>query len=171
MIIFETERLIVRQFTEADADNYFALNGNEDVMRYIRPVRTREESDSFLAETVLKGYKENYTGIWAIEEKAAGKFIGCFVIIPIPDDAEKTQLGYSFIPAEWGKGYATEVTKAGLEYFRNRTPLTEIYGVTESPHFASQKVLLKNGFQFHEKKMEGEKELLVFIVRRNSLTD
>ncbi|HMK26062.1 MAG TPA: GNAT family N-acetyltransferase [Chitinophagaceae bacterium] len=174
MTIFETERLIVRKFTDTDADDYFALNSNEDVMRYIRPVRTREECDKLFNETVLKGFADNYKGIWAIHEKEGGKLIGCFVIMPIPEDIEKTQLGYSFLPEYWGKGFATEVTKAGLDYFRNQTPLTEIYAVTETPHIASQKVLLKNGFQFFEKKMpacpvgrEGEKELLIFIVKRN----
>jgi ribosomal-protein-alanine N-acetyltransferase len=171
MNIFETERLIVRKFTDADADDYYALNSNEDVMRYIRPVRTREECDKLLQETVLKGFAESYKGIWAINEKAGGTFIGCFVIMPIPDDVEKTQLGYSFFPEHWGKGYATEATREGLNYFRNKTPLAEIYAVTEAPHIASQKVLLKNGFQFLEKKTEGEKELLVFVVKRDPLTD
>jgi len=137
------------------------------VMRYIRPARTREEADKVFNETVLKGFAENYKGIWAVNEKAGGKLIGCFVIMPIPDDVEKTQLGYSFFPEYWGKGFATEVTKAGLDYFRDQTPLTEIYAVTETPHIASQKVLLKNGFQYIDKKMEGEKELLIFIVKKN----
>jgi hypothetical protein len=48
MTIFETERLIVRQYTEEDKDNIFLLGGNEAVMRYIRPVNTREESYQFL---------------------------------------------------------------------------------------------------------------------------
>ena len=63
-------------------------------------------------------------------------------------------------------GYATEVTKEGMNYFYNKTPLTEIYGVTEIQNVASQKVLLKAGFAPHGTKMEGEKELLLFIVRR-----
>jgi RimJ/RimL family protein N-acetyltransferase len=44
------------------------------------------------------------------------------------------------------------VTKAGLDYFHNKTPLNEVYGVTETPNIASQKVLLKNGFQFFGKR-------------------
>ena len=50
MIIFETERLLVRQFTIADTDNYFALQGNPLVMQYIRPVKTKEQSDDFKRE-------------------------------------------------------------------------------------------------------------------------
>ena len=165
-IVFETERLIVRQFTTADYDNFFLLHGNPDVMKYIRAVKTREQSDAFLDQALATVYPSAWMGRWAVELKATGEFVGNFVIVPIPDDPEKTQLGYSFTPENWGKGFATEVTKAGLEYFRNKTPLTEIYAVTESPHIASQKVLLKAGFEYFGKKMEGEKELTVFIVRR-----
>ena len=167
MTIFETERLIVRHFTDADYDNYFALQSNAEVMQYIRPPRTREESDAFLTEKILAAPPGDFKGYWAVEEKDNGLFVGCFVIIPIPDDIEKTQLGYSFLPEHWGKGYASEVSKEGVNYFRDKTPLTELYAVTETPNIASQKVLLKAGFQSFGKKMEGEKELLVFIVRRS----
>lgn len=164
--VFVTKRLRVRHFTSMDSDNYFALQGNPDVMQYIRPPRTREESDTFLQQKILTASPRDFKGYWAVEEIHTGLFVGCFVIIPIPDDIEKTQLGYSFLPEHWGKGYASEIAKEGLNYFYNRTPLTEIYGVTETPNIASQKVLLKAGFVPHSTKMEGEKELLVFIVRR-----
>jgi RimJ/RimL family protein N-acetyltransferase len=46
--IFETERLIVRQYVfETDAENFFLLNSDEDVMRYIRATKSREECDAF----------------------------------------------------------------------------------------------------------------------------
>jgi [ribosomal protein S5]-alanine N-acetyltransferase len=166
MNIFDTPRLVVRHFTADDYDNYFSLQGNADVMRYIRPPRTREESDAFLTEKIMGAAPGGYKGYWAVEEKQSGLFAGCFVIIPIPDDTEKTQLGYSFLPQHWGKGYATEVTKAGIEYFRSKTPLEEIYGVTEIPNIASQKVLLKAGFVPFGTKMEGETELLIFIAKK-----
>jgi RimJ/RimL family protein N-acetyltransferase len=165
-IIFETDRLIVRQFTDADYDNYFSLHGNPEVMQYIRAVQTREEADAKFEETVLNVEAHPFMGRWAVDEKASGKFVGSFVVIPIPDELEKTQLGYSFLPEHWKKGYATEVTKEGVKYFYNRTPLTEIYGVTETPNVASKNVLLKTGFTFHATKMDGEKELLVFIIKK-----
>ena len=166
LTIFETERLIIRQYTEEDKDNIFLMGGNEEVMRYIRPVSTKEESDKFLLENI-EAYKKNPNmGRWAAIEKNTEQFVGSFAIIPIPDDVEKIQLGYSFLPEQWGKGFATEVTKSGLNYFLTTDTLPEIYGITEIPNVASQKVLLKAGFLPFGKKMEGEKELLVFVVRR-----
>ncbi len=171
MIIFETERLIVRQYTEEDKDNMFLLGGNESVMQYIRPVSTKKESDQFLLDNIALYEKNPHGGRWAVIEKTKGIFTGSFAIIPIPSQPEKIQLGYSLLPENWGKGYATELTKAGLDYFINNYTLSEIYGLTEVPNIASQKVLLKAGFQPAGSMMEGEKELLIFVVKRDPSSD
>ena len=167
-IIFETERLIVRQYTEEDKDNMFLLGGNESVMRYIRPVSTKEESDQFLLQNIAFYEKNPHGGRWAVMEKTKNLFVGSFAIIPMRTQPEKIQLGYSLLPENWGKGYATELTKAGLDYFMNNYSLSRINAVTEILNIASQKVLLKAGFQPAGTFMEEEKELLLFVVNRNS---
>lgn len=164
-IIFETERLIVRRYTQADKDNFYSLSGNEDVMRYIRPVQTKDESDKFLSENISIYEKHPMMGRWAVDEISSGKFIGSFAVIYIPD-SDKIQLGYSLKKEEWGKGYATELTIAGLHYVFNKMKLPLIYGVTEKDNTASQKVLLKIGFQFETTFKESDKELLRFIIYR-----
>lgn len=164
--IFETDRLMLRRYTREDFENFFRLNGDAEVVRYIRPVQSREEAmaafEKQLADyEAMPGY-----GRWAVHLKTTGEFVGSFAMIPIPDDTAKMQLGYAFPKESWGKGYATELTIAGLDHFRNKTTLSEIYAVTETPNVASQKVLLKAGFQPFGTKTEGDKELLVFIVKR-----
>jgi len=170
MIVFETERLIVRYFTTADKDNYFTLSGDFDVMQYIRAVKTREESDAYL-EQIIKDTAANISlGRWAVDEKTSGRFVGSFAIIPMPAMPDKIQLGYSLTPGNWGKGFATELTREGLRFFMDRFPLQEIYALTEKPNINSQKVLLKAGFQPAGLMMENEKELLLFVVERASYT-
>lgn len=165
-VIFETVRLRVRQYTPGDTEFFFRLSGNPDVMQYIRPVSTREDSDAFLLENIAY-YASNPTrGRWAAEEKETGEFVGTFAIIPVPSRPEDIQLGYSLTPDHWGKGYATELTKAGLAYFFAHEELPVIYGMTEVPNIASQKVLLKAGFVPAGTMKEGEKELLLFRVNR-----
>jgi len=166
MTIFETERLRVRHFTQDDYDHFFSLQGDAEVMRYIRPPRTREESDGFLRDNLLAADPNDYKGYWAVEDRYSGAFVGSFVIIPIPNEPEKIQMGYSLLQAHWGKGYASELALEGASYFRHRTPLDILYGVTETPNIASQRVLLKAGFSFLETKQEGEKELQVYVLRR-----
>ncbi len=166
MIVFETKRLIVRRYNEKDKDNFFSLSGDEQVMQYIRPVSDREASDKFLKEYIA-AYKEfPQRGRWATIEKETGHFIGSFAIIPMPTSPEKIQLGYSLRPEYWGKGFATELTISGLNYFFTNDNLPLIHGITEIQNVASQKVLLKAGFKPAGSFMEEGKELLMFKVHR-----
>ena len=162
--VFETERLLVRHYTEADADNFFLLNGDTEVMRYIRPVKSREDTDLFFAEVIEYSKNNPVFGRMAVIEKQSDIFIGSFAIIPL----EKTvhmQLGYSLLPAYWGKGFATELTQAGLKYIFDKTSLDEIFGVTETLNIDSQKVLIKNGFIFEKKYDEDNKELNLYRIK------
>ena len=165
-IIFETERLIVRQYAfEIDAENFFLLNGDDDVMRYIRATKTKEECDVFLKKAI-DSYKINpLIGRWAADEKATGKFVGSFAIIPI-EGSEDIQLGYALLKENWGKGFASELTKSGLAYYFKNTNADHIYAIAEKANIASHKVLLKNSFVSDGIKVEDDKELLKFIYRK-----
>jgi [ribosomal protein S5]-alanine N-acetyltransferase len=165
MHVFETERLIVRHYTIDDADNFFLLNGDPQVMRYIRPVKSREETNTFLNEVIEYSKNNPAYGRMAVNEKHSNVFVGSFAIIPL-EKTEYMQLGYSLLPPYWGKGFATELVKYGLQYIFKKTNLTEIFGVTEVMNFDSQKVLLKNGFVFEKTYPEGGKQLNLY--KRNN---
>ncbi len=164
-VIFETERLRVRQYEPGDADIFYKLNSDEEVMRYIRPVQTREESDKALADYIAFYPEYPQMGRWAVEEKISGKQVGRFAIIFIPG-SEKIQLGYSLFKEEWGKGYATELTREGLQFVFHKMQLPLIYAVTETANIASQNVLLKTGFREELRYFEKEKELIRYIIYR-----
>ncbi|HMK17657.1 MAG TPA: GNAT family N-acetyltransferase [Chitinophagaceae bacterium] len=165
-IIFETERLIVRQYAfEIDTENFFLLNGDDDVMRYIRATKTKEECDVFLKKAI-NAYKINpLIGRWAADEKVTGKFVGSFAIIPI-ESSDDIQLGYALLKEYWGKGFASELTKSGLAYYFKNTNADHIYAIAEKANITSHKVLLKNSFVTDGTKMEDGKELLKFIYRK-----
>ncbi|HJS53454.1 MAG TPA: GNAT family N-acetyltransferase [Chitinophagaceae bacterium] len=166
-VIFETERLIVRQYDFAtDADNFFRLNGDEEVMRYIRAAKTKEECDAFLQQ-IIGGYKINpLMGRWAVYEKSSGRFVGSFAIIPIEGTSD-TQLGYALLKQSWGKGFASELTKAGLDYYFSNTKADHIYAIAEQGNIPSHKVLYKNAFIREGVRNEGEKKLLKFIYKKS----
>ena len=170
-IIFETERLIVRPYIfDVDTENFFLLNGNEKVMRYIRPVKSREECDVYLKQIIEDAEKNPDRGRWAAIEKKTNIFVGSFAIIPI-EGTDDIQLGFSLLPEYWGKGCASELTRSGLDYYFSTTNASHIYAIVEDPNIASQKVLLKNGFVPDGTKQEGEKQLLRFIFRKPTGTD
>jgi len=134
-------------------------------MRFIRAPRSKKESDDFLAENIERYRANEMMGRWAAEEKLTGEFVGIFAIIPI-NKTDKIQLGYSLLRKNRGKGYASEMTKAGIEYVFNTLRLDVIYAITEVPNLASQKVLLKCGFAENNRRKEEDKEIIEFILFR-----
>lgn len=164
--IFETDRLVVRKYEfDHDAENFFLLNGDEEVVRYIRPAKNREECNAFLKEVIAAAEANPLMGRWAVDDKITGEFIGSFAFIPVKD-SDDSQLGYALLKKNWGKGYATELMWEGIKYVFEKTSLNEVYGITEAANIASQKVLLKVGFTLHKIYREGEKEMCCFRLER-----
>jgi ribosomal-protein-alanine N-acetyltransferase len=161
MALIESERLYVRYLTMDDYESYFILNNDEEVVRYIRAPKNREEAYVFLQEVIAR-YKSKKTD-WrlALLEKGSDLFVGSFAIIPI-GTTDEMQLGYSLLKEHWGKGYATEIVQAGLTYAFTVLNMTEIAGVTEVENTASQKVLIKNGFVFEKTYEEAGRQLNLY---------
>ena len=147
-IIFETERLILRRFTEADAGLLFYLNSDPEILKYLHEPPLKDKSDSLdkLKNIILPQYERNL-GRWAIHQKENNEFIGWCGLkyLPEPDEID---LGYRFVKTAWGKGFATEAAKQTLAYGFNTLQLKTITGRAHIENIASQKVLEKIGMQF-----------------------
>lgn len=146
--VVQTERLYLRRFSSADADLIFRLDSDPEVMRYILPPRTREESDKYLAD-VLADYDRLPPGLgrWLAVERATGEVVGVFLLKPL-ENTEHVEVGYRLFQPYWGRGYATELTCALLRYGFEELGLRQIVGVTDPRNDASQHVLEKCGLRY-----------------------
>jgi RimJ/RimL family protein N-acetyltransferase len=164
-LVFETERLKILRYTTGDLHHFFKLNGDADVMRYIRPAQTLEQTEEFL-QRIISDY-ETWPGMgrWAMFSRDDQQFVGSFAIIPV-ENSGRFQLGYALVKNDWGKGYASESVKGGIQYAFDRLGLKEIAGITFPENVSSQKVLLKNGFVFDSSFTEDEKQLNLYICRK-----
>jgi ribosomal-protein-alanine N-acetyltransferase len=161
MIIFATKRLLVRNYEEGDEANFFRLNGDEEIMRYIRSPKTKEECDRFLRQIIEDANRTPLYGRWAVEEKHSGVFAGSFALIPV-EGRDEMQLGYALLKEYWGQGYATELTRAGLEFVFTKTEIDPVYAYAEKPNLVSQKVLLKCGFSPVKAEWKGRRSCFLF---------
>ena len=142
---FETDRLLVRQFTTEDADAFFLFNSSEQVMQFIRPVKNRLDSDAFLEEN-LNLYLEGFPyGRMLVADKHTKEFIGTYSILYLDGEADY-HIGYALMPRYWGKGYASELVKFGTALFFERTNHRALFAITEPENKPSEKVLLNNNF-------------------------
>lgn len=147
MRLFETGRLTVQRFTEADSDLFYQINGNEETMRYIRPAKTRSESDAFLTENINLYQNGSIVGRFAVFIREDNSFVGTFSFLYL-SDAENIHLGYALLKHARGKGYATELVKAGLSHFFQHTARNNVFAITDPANTASRDVLLRAGLSF-----------------------
>jgi RimJ/RimL family protein N-acetyltransferase len=153
----ETDRLVLRQFTQDDAQLLFDFNSDPDVIRYVglhSPTELRPYQE-FIREKCLAYYNRYATlGFWAAVEKATGQFIGWFHLRPALDYRFATEagyqqgdldLGYRLRKSAWGKGYATEGAKALIEIALRQRNINRVVAATSIENVASQRVLEKVG--------------------------
>jgi ribosomal-protein-alanine N-acetyltransferase len=149
--ILETERLCLREIDESDELGLFELDSNPEVHRFLgnSPVTEMSQIRTVIA-MLRKQYVENGIARWAVLEKATNKFIGwCglkFYTDELNNHSRFYELGYRFIESEWGKGYATESSRAILNHGFNTMKLENIYAITDVGNSNSRKVLEKCGF-------------------------
>ena len=167
MFIFETERLKVRQYNLQDENEFYQLSGNAEVMRYIRPVVAKTDSDKLLIQNIQQYSIYPNTGRWAVFEKSTSNFVGSFSILVMDSDKNKLHIGYALLPRYWGQGLASELLRQGISFFFKVHSSDILYAITEQLNITSQKVLLKCGFFCLGKQKEGEKEVLIYILKRN----
>jgi len=146
-IIFETPRLILRQFTEADAPLIRQLNSEPGVLKYIPEEIPESEEDArkIITDIILPQYKNNL-GRWAVHIKHNNEFIG-WCGLKWLKETDEIDLGYRFMPAAWGKGYATEAALHTLNYGLQQLQLKKIIAHAHIDNIGSQKVLEKIGMQ------------------------
>jgi RimJ/RimL family protein N-acetyltransferase len=168
-VFLETERLVLRQFTEGDVDNLVELDSDPDVMHFItggRPTPRREiESDVLPA---FLDYYERFTGLgfWAADEKSCGRFVGWFHFRPATaDNPTEVELGYRLLKSVWGKGYATEGSRALIDKGFAELGVRRVVAFTMVVHVASRRVMEKAGLRlvrtFHQPwpySIEGDEE-------------
>lgn len=147
-VILQTPRLILRQFTEADAALILELNSDPEIVKYVHEptLKTIEHAQDILNNIILPQYQNNL-GRWAIHTKHNMDFIGWCGLkyLPEPDEVD---LGYRLMQKAWGHGYATEAAQASLEHGFNELNLKLITGRAHIENLASIKVLEKIGMDF-----------------------
>ena len=148
-VFVETRRLLLRQFTLADVDNLVSLDSDPDVMRFVTGgiCTSRAEIENEVLPAFL-GYYERFDGygFWAVIEKATGAFLGWLHFRPREGARlDEPELGYRLRKSAWGKGYATEGSRAlirkGFTEFGVRRVVAETMAVNQ----ASRRVMEKAG--------------------------
>lgn len=145
--VLETERLILRELNVNDAQNFYELNSNPNVIKYTgdEAFKNISEAADFLEN--YKDYEINGYGRWAVINRQTNKFVG-WCGLKFSKEKNETDIGFRFFENEWNKGFATESAKACLDYGFENLNLDEITGNALKANKASIKVLEKIGLRY-----------------------
>jgi len=144
---FCTTRLILRHWREEDREPWAELGADPEVMQHFPKTLTREESDAFV-DGVGASLEERGWGLWAVEERGTGRFLG-FTGLNVPRfEAHFTpavEIGWRLRRDAWGSGFATEAARGVLTVAFDDLELPEVVSFTAVPNERSQAVMRRLG--------------------------
>lgn len=150
-MLLETERLVLRRFTEADLDSLIELNSDPDVMRFLTGGKPTppERIEKEILPAILREYGRNPRHArWAAEEKATGEFIGWFGLRQRAGRRlGEVALGFRLRKSAWGRGYATEGAIALIDLCFRELGVDRVFAHTMAVNTASRRVMEKAGMR------------------------
>jgi len=142
-----TPRLRLRRWQEDDRVPFAAINADPLVMEHFPDCLSRRQSDD-LIEKIEAGFEAHGYGLWALELRATGEFLG-FTGLAVPafdaPFAPALEIGWRLATAAWGKGYATEAAQAALAFGFEQVGLAEIVSFTTVANVRSRAVMERIG--------------------------
>jgi len=145
--ILATSRLILRRWQSADLEPFADLNADPVVMEYLPSPLTREESDEFV-DRIEWTFEEEGFGLWALEHRVTGQFLGFAGLWPARFEAHFTpaiEVGWRLARDHWGNGYATEAARAAMSHGFTQLGIEEIVSFTALGNVRSARVMERLG--------------------------
>jgi RimJ/RimL family protein N-acetyltransferase len=144
-----TQRLLLREWRDADLDEFAAIDADPVVMEYFPETYTEDRTRRFVAR-IRERWAELGYGLWAVELKDTGRFIGYVCLWPATFPAHFTpavEVGWRLAADQWGHGYATEGARAALNYGFETLGLEEIVSFTSVLNLRSVRVMERLGMR------------------------
>lgn len=172
----QTERLLLRAFRESDLDDVCALQSDPEVVRYLYwEVRTREESRVWLQERIAADRLETDGDAvaYAVQRRSDGLVIGSVNAWWRSVVHQQAEIGFVFLPAAQGQGYAREATSALFDLIFSRLDVHRVYASTDARNGASAGLMRRLGMRQeahlrHNEVFKGEwGDELIFAVLRD----
>jgi len=154
MKTLETDRLVLRMFRESDLDAYAEMCADPEVMRFLNGYpQSREEAWRNMAMVVGHWHLRGF-GLWAVEEKATGHFVGrvgCWK----PEGWPGMEIAWTLRRESWGRGFATEAAKTALRFAFEELQQKHVISLIHPENEPSIRVAKRIG-----QRLEGRNEVM-----------
>ncbi|MFC4146654.1 GNAT family N-acetyltransferase [Micromonospora mangrovi] len=148
-VLLETARLRLRRLTTADVDHLVELDSDPEVMRFLtggRPTPRATVRDGQLPRLLAAYDRHPDLGRWAALDRATGEFLGWFALDP-SDDGSEAELGYRLRRSAWGRGLATEGSRALVRHAFAVAGVRRVWAQTMAVNSRSRSVMARAGLR------------------------
>ena len=155
----ESERLIIREWSESDFAPFLEIVNDPEVMRYIGPglVWTQSQMEAFLGRQSESVERHGFC-VGALESKADGQLLGHCGIQHLGTGGD-VEVGWWLARRHWGQGFGTEAGQAALTFAFDELDLAQVLAIAHSENKASRRVMERLGMQFQRRLKGGELDL------------
>ena len=158
-VILETDRLLLREYVEEDAEAFFKLNSDPEVLRFVpdKALLNVEQARQILIDHPIADYRKYGFGRGACILKSTGEQIGGLKYL---EELGEVDVAFRLMRAHWGQGLATEAALASVRFGFDKLRLKSaagrirrvrtIIGLVMPENIASVRVLEKTGLRYVE---------------------
>ena len=168
MIHLETDRLILRDYTDRDFDAYYKLKSDAQTMYYLQDIQAHspeEAKDEFIQVLSDQASPSRKYYFLHMERKDTHEQIGSigYTVTDSTPVGKIVHLGYFTYPKHWGNGYTSEALKRLLEYAFTENNVYRVTTGCLAENKGSERVMQKNGmireaehldYEWHDGKLK-----------------
>ena len=145
VVILETERIVLREFTLDDLPSTKRIVCDEKTMYAWNGAWSDDENLEGLQKQI-RGYREDGFGRWAVVLKETGEVIGICGLMWCETDKDKVlEIGYLFNRNYWHNGYAAEASIACKEYAFDVLKHDEVFSLIKHNNYSAMNVAIRSG--------------------------
>ena len=153
-MIFETERLYVRNLVLEDFPPFHEMQNNPKVLEFVIGRGFTEEENRKQLNGCIEKYSKpgNDFWVWAVIRKLDNEFLGTCAVIG-DEDEKSNEIGYRFLEKYWGNGYGSEICNGLIEHCLSIMNLKSIFATVDVRNIGSVKILDKSKIPFIKEYM------------------
>ncbi len=164
--VIETDRLIIREFVKDDLLSFYEIESNETILKFMPwyKMRTLRECSRQLKKLINR-YGKHKLNSWAVTIKDTDEVIGITQLM-YSSKIKGVEIGTKILPEYWNEGYASELTKAVINYGLYELGIDEIIAVTDINNAGAIKSLINCGMKLKKYGYYNGSEAVFYSAKR-----
>ncbi len=164
----ESKRLSYRKVRQSDYQFWLPFFSDPQTSKHwTMPEASAEAQCTDWYQYQFYRYEQGLGGMNALIEKNTGQLVGhCGLLVQTVDGQSELEVGYSLLPAFWGKGYATEAAQTCRDHAFTHGLTESLISIISLTNTPSERVARANGMQVIKQTVYHDNPVNIFSIDR-----